>query len=72
MSNTFKASILFKGDRSVGINPRVYHMDLDEAMEQPFKEDAELREEYRREIKKFYESMDDETCVVAFSFESFD
>ncbi len=69
----FNASILFPGDPSVGINPRVYHMNLDEELRNAFDDDKELREYHRAKIKDLYEEMDGvDTCVVAFSDETFD
>lgn len=71
--STFKASILFEGDSSVGIRPRVYHMELDDQLEAQFAESKELREEFRAKIKALYDDMDnDQGCMVAFSDESFD
>lgn len=73
MDTGFKASIYFKGDRTVGINPRVYHMDLDDQLEASFHEDSAIREEFRTKIKALYDDMDnDELCQVAFSDEDVD
>lgn len=67
----FRASILFNGDMSVGINSRVYHMELDDQLQASFMEDKAIREEFRAKIKALYDDMDnDELCMVAFSDET--
>ena len=69
---TNKAIIEFKGDPSVGIFPRVYHMELPTDVNSATEGwDKDSKEEVRKKIKELYEHLDNEDkCTVYFDTDS--
>lgn len=74
MNTNFSALIYFPGDPSVGIFSYSYKMELGQHLPDMFRDEPELRDEFREKIKTLYAEMDGESVpgYVTFSDEDFD
>jgi hypothetical protein len=70
-SDTFSATIEFRGDMSVGIRPYYYTLGLDANLIEVFADDKAYRDELRNKIQALYTEIDNEMkCHVIFSDET--
>jgi hypothetical protein len=70
-SDTFSATIEFRGDMSVGIRPYYYTLGLDANLIEVFADDKAYRDELRNKIQALYTEIDNEMkCHEIFSYET--